>query len=303
MLPSGTEIIHALGLGSFQVGRSHECDFPPCVTHLPVCSRVNIDVSGTSAAIDRLVKDRAAVALSIYDLDADLIRTLRPTHILTQTQCNVCAVNLADVQRAVWDLAGTGTSLLSVQPYCLADVWKDIASVGEACDAAGSATNLITRLQERWLSISETAARSERRPAVAVIEWLDPLMAAGNWIPELVAMANGQNLYGEAGRHSPFLAEEEFFRADPPVILVAACGFGIERSLAELRAVALRPEWQHLRAMQADEVYVCDGNQYLSRPGPRLVQSLRILAEILHPQLFAPTLEGSGWVRIRRSGT
>jgi iron complex transport system substrate-binding protein len=211
-------------------------------------------------------------------------------------------VNLADVQSAVCDLTGTGTSLLSLQPYSLADVWKDIAAVGEACDVAHSAIELVTRMQDDMAAISQTALSSGRRPAVAVIEWLDPLMAAGNWIPELVAIVNAENLFGEAGLHSPFLNEEEFFRADPPVIVVGACGFDIERSLAELRCVAGRPGWQQLRALQTGEVYVCDGNQYLSRPGPRLVQSLRILAEILHPQLFAPTLERTGWVKVSRSG-
>ncbi|HMF77997.1 MAG TPA: cobalamin-binding protein [Bryobacteraceae bacterium] len=298
LLSSATEMVHALGLGSFQIGRSHECDYPPQVASLPVCTWPAIAVDGSSAEIDQLVKDQLASALSIYQVDADLIRKLRPTHIITQTQCKVCAVSLEDVERALQDATSTETKLIAVEPYALRDVWADLRRVGEACGCAGVAESLVSSLCSRMESVATRAAGANGRPTVAAIEWLEPLMAAGNWVPELIEMAGGQNLFGVAGSHSPWMDWEQVVLADPDVIVALPCGFDLARTHGELHWLKERPGWSELRAVRAGRVFLCDGNQFMNRPGPRLVESLEIFAQMLHPDVFQPTLEGIGWKRL-----
>ena len=297
LLSSATEIVHALGLGEFQIGRSHECDYPSEVLKMPICSRPSFPVSGSSDEIDRLVKDRVAGALSIYELDSDLIRELRPTHILTQTQCKVCAVSLEDVERATRDGLTTDAKIIALEPYALIDVWDDIRRVGISCGEAAMAENLILRLKGQLNEIQRRARDADAHPTVAAIEWLEPLMAGGNWVPELIEMANGRNLFGVAGEHSPWMTWEQIRAADPDVVVTLPCGFDLERTRAEMHWLEKRAGWRELRAVQNKNVFVCDGNQFMNRPGPRLLESLRIFAEVIHPALFEPTLEGVGWER------
>lgn len=289
-------MVHALGLGRFQIGRSHECDYPPSVTHLPVCTRPAFDVSGSSAEIDRLVKGRLASALSIYEVDAALIRELQPTHILTQTQCKVCAVSLEDVERAIRMENGIDAQVIALEPYALQDLWTDLGRIAAACGRKEASDRVTFELQERMQAITRRVALVlPNTPAVAALEWLEPLMAAGNWVPELIEMAGGRNLFGVAGQHSPFMTFEDLLRADPHVIVALPCGFDLERTKAEMHWLTERPEWERLKAVRTRRVYVCDGNQFMNRPGPRLVESLQILAEILHPESFEPQLENIGW--------
>ncbi|HEX4772746.1 MAG TPA: cobalamin-binding protein [Bryobacteraceae bacterium] len=298
LLSSATEIIHALGLGAQQVGRSHECDFPNAVISLPICSRPNIPVNGSSREIDSLVRERAAEAISIYDLDSDLIARLRPTHVVTQTQCKVCAVSLEDVERALRQRTDTDAQIISLEPHALHDVWDDIRRVAEACGRPAEAERLIERLQQRMGEIEERASKAERCPTVATIEWVEPLMVAGNWIPELIQKANATNLFGTGGQHSPYIEWDEIVAADPEVVIAFPCGFDMERTRTELYWLTEQSGWANLRAVREGRVYYCDGNQFMNRPGPRLVESLQILAEILHPDLFPPVFEHSGWQRL-----
>jgi iron complex transport system substrate-binding protein len=298
LLSSATEMVHALGLGRFQVGRSHECDYPPEVLKLPVCTRPAIAVDGSSAEIDRLVKERLASALSIYHVDAVLLRELRPTHIITQTQCKVCAVSLEDVERALQLDAAPGTKLISLEPYALRDVWTDLQRVGEACGYAGAAETLAVALRGRMECMAARAAGARRRPTVAAIEWLEPLMSAGNWVPELIEMAGGENLFGVAGEHSPWMTWDQLVVAQPDVIVALPCGFDLARTRSEMHWLTTRRGWAELEAVRAGRVFLCDGNQFMNRPGPRLVESLQIFAEILHPDLFAPAMRGVGWERL-----
>jgi iron complex transport system substrate-binding protein len=297
LLSSATEIVHALGLGKFQVGRSHECDYPAEVLKLPVCSRPSFPVDGSSLEIDRLVKERLTAALSIYELDSELIRELRPTHIVTQTQCKVCAVSLEDVEKALREGLGTNTEIIPLEPYALEDLWRDIRQVAGRCGRPAAGEELVALLEERMKAIARQALKATARPRVAAIEWIDPLMAAGNWVPELIEMANGQNLFGAAGQHSPWMSWEELAAADPDILVALPCGFDLGRTRAEMERLTKRPEWSRLRAVQTGRVFLCDGNQFMNRPGPRLLESLRIFAEIFHPALFEPTLAGIGWER------
>lgn len=297
LIASATEIVCALGLEDQLVARSHECDWPPSITHLPQASKPSFPISGSSRAIDLAVKERVAMALSIYEVDRELLRRLTPDIILTQTQCAVCAVTPEDVARAVCDLTAQPSQIVSLEPNRLGDVWEDIRRVAVACGVPERGEALIARLRRRVLAIAMKAGPLEPKPTVAAIEWIEPLMTAGNWMPELIELAGGAPLFGEAGRHSPWLEWHDVVSQDPDVLLVSPCGFGIPRTLQELALLEGRPGWSGLRAVQEGRVFVADGNAYFHRPGPRLVESLEILAEILHPATFRFAHQGSGWIR------
>jgi iron complex transport system substrate-binding protein len=298
LIASATEIVCALGFESDMVGRSHECDFPASVKRLPVCTSPKFEVEGLSYEIDERVKAILQEALSVYRVDADLLERLRPTHIITQSQCEVCAVSLKDVEQAVCQFTSSQPVVVSLEPNALADVWSDIRRVAAALNAAERGEELVAGLRRRMDEVAEKAQTAKARPAVAVIEWIDPLMAAGNWAPELVEMAGAVNLFGEAGKHSPWMMWEDLVAADPDVIVISPCGFDIARTMEETHLLAGKPEWPGLKAVKENRVFVADGNQYFNRPGPRLVESLEILAELFHPDLFHFGHEGNGWVRL-----
>jgi iron complex transport system substrate-binding protein len=265
------------------VGRSHECDFPEAVASLPICTRPAIPVSGDSRAIDRLVTDRLRDAVSVYEVFTDALERLQPTHIITQTQCEICAVSLKDVEAALAAGLASNPQIVPLHPNALADVWDDIRRVARALGIAERGEATVEELQGRMCAISRRALSRGERPTVACIEWLEPLMAAGNWVPELVEMAGGVNLFGEPGKHSPWMSWEQLVAADPEVIVVMPCGWDPARTEPEMHWLTDRPEWAQLRAVRSGRVHLTDGNQYFNRPGPRLVESLEILATILHP--------------------
>ncbi len=295
MIASSTEIVCALGLEAHLVGRSHECDYPPSVKRLPVCTQPKFNTEGSSYEIDQRVKAVLEQALSVYLVDAEALRRLQPSHIITQTQCEVCAVSLKDVKQALDELTGCRPTIVSLEPNALADVWADIQRVADALEIPERGRRLVQELEGRMAGIAETAKKAAGRPRVACIEWIEPLMASGNWMPELVEMAGGINLFGEAGKHSPWLTWEDVRTKDPDVILVLPCGFDIPRTRQDLPALTRRPGWSGLKAVREQRVYLLDGNQYFNRPGPRLVESLEILAEILHPDRFHFGHQGTGW--------
>jgi iron complex transport system substrate-binding protein len=300
LIASATEIVCALGFESQMVGRSHECDFPASVRRLPVCTSPKFEVEGLSYEIDERVKAILQEALSVYRVDADLLESLRPTHIVTQSQCEVCAVSLKDVEQAVCQFTSSQPVVVSLEPNALADVWSDIRRVAAALNATERGEELVSRMRRRMDEIAAKARTAQSRPTVACVEWIEPLMAAGNWSPELVEMAGGVNLFGEAGKHSPWMSWEALVAADPDVIFISPCGFDIARTMEETHLLTGKPEWRELKAAKEDRVFVADGNQYFNRPGPRLVESLEILAELLHPELFNFGYEGMGWIRLAR---
>lgn len=297
LLASATEIVSALGYEDCLVGRSHECDFPPSVAALPVCSEPRIDISASSSEIDRQVKSSLQDALSIYTVFKDQLKQLQPTVVLTQSQCEVCAVNLKDVEEAVCDLLESQPKIVSLLPMALADIWSDIQSVADALDDSPAGQKLIEPLQRRLQQLSDSIPGTNPRPTVVCIEWLEPLMPAGNWIPELVELAGGQSLLSEAGKHSPWITWEDLVEANPDFIVIMPCGFGIERTRQELHFLTEHPGWPGLKAVQNGNVFLTDGHQYFNRPGPRVVESAEILAEIFHGPAASFGHEGSGWVR------
>ena len=295
LIASATEIVCALGFERELVGRSHECDHPPGVARLPACSSSKVEVAASSRAIDDQVQTIVREGLSVYSVDPVLLDRLAPTVIVTQTQCEVCAVSLRDVERAVCDLVRSQPAIVSLEPMALDDVWSDIRAVAAALGEPARADELVGRLTSR-LEVLRAATRTLRpRPSIACIEWIDPLMMAGNWVPELVECAGGTDPLGEAGQHSGHMDIDELAAADPDIIAIMPCGFDIERAEREMPALAGRPEWQRLSAVRAGRVAITDGNQYFNRPGPRVVESAEILAEILHPGRFDFAHRGRGW--------
>ena len=293
LLPGCTEIVCALGLADRLVGPSHECDFPPAIRHLPACTAAKLNVHAASREIDRQVKSLLEDALPIYRIDTGKLKELQPDIILTQSQCEACAVSLPEVESAVSEWTGAKPRILSLAPNSLAGIWNDILRVAEALGIPNRGRELVDQLQGRVAAVAARSRAVPHHPSVACLEWLDPLMAAGNWVPELVKMAGGLNLFGEPGKHSPWLNWEAARERDPEVMVVMPCGFDLSRTRREMSALAVKPAWENLRAVKHRRVYVTDGNAYFNRPGPCLVESLEMLAEIIHPEVFHFGHEGS----------
>ena len=295
LIASATETVAALGCQGRLVGRSHECDFPLDVRDLPVCTAAKINVHADSAEIDRQVKSLLADAVSIYSVHVDVLEKLRPDLIVTQSQCEVCAVSIKDVEQAVCALVGSHPRIVSVEPNGLNDVWTSFRQVSAALDVEEAGQRLIQKSQDRLAEIRRRVEPLGARPTVACIEWIEPLMAAGNWVPELVEIAGGMNLFGEIGKHSPWMSWADLVARDPEIIVIMPCGWDIARSSAEMHWLSSRPEWGHLRAVRNDRVALTDGNQFFNRPGPRVVESAEILAEIFHPDTFDFGHRGIAW--------
>lgn len=298
LLPSATEIVCLLGLEQNLVGRSHECDFPVSVKQLPVCSEANFSGNLSSVAIDVKVKEALADdALSVYTVKRDVIKALEPDVIITQTQCEACAVSLQEVEEALENYLDKETKIVSLQPNSLDDIFNDIKTVATALGIEAKGVELVEELQERVDIIRHKLKFSDSKPTVACIEWLEPMMLSGNWVPELVNIAGAINILAQAGKHSPYVQWEEIRLNDPDVIVVMPCGFSIERTLKEVDILLALPGFSELKAVKNNRVYIVDGNQYFNRPGPRIVDSIEILAEIIHPKQFIFGYEGDGWIR------
>lgn len=294
LLPSTTEIAAALGLAHCLVGRSHECDIPASVTTLPIVTEAKLDLEASSSAIDRRVKELVRDGLSVYRVDTDLVLALRPETILTQTQCEVCAVTPGDLREALARFLGEAPELVAVEPNTLDDVLEDFARVAAGCGVAERGIGLRDRERARIETLTRERAG---RPAatVAVLEWIDPVMGCGNWIPELVERAGGVSVLGDAGEHAAWSTLEDLARLDPDHLVIAPCGFSLPRTRRELPALTGDPAWPTLRAVREGRVALVDGFRHMNRPGARIVESLEILVEILHPERFAFGHGGISW--------
>jgi iron complex transport system substrate-binding protein len=297
LLPAATEIVCALGLESQLVGRSHECDYPEIVKQLPVCSYDRIGANLSSLDIDRQVKQLLTNALSVYEVNTEQIKQLQPDVIITQDQCAACAVSLPEVEQALANELEKPARIISLKPNSLADVMGNITEIARTLNVTSSANSLIEDLQERVDLIQHKLKFVENKPTVACIEWLEPLMISGNWVPELVTIAGGIPVMAEAGKHSPYVQWEDLRLQDPEVIVVMACGFSIERTLKEIDLLLQLPNFTDLQAVKNKRLYIADGNQYFNRPGPRIVDSIEILAEIIYPKQFIFGYEGDGWIK------
>lgn len=297
LLPSATEIAVALGLGPQLVGRSHECDFPSFVRDLPVLTATKIRKGLSSIEIEHRVRDIVAQGLSVYEVDTAALQALRPDVILTQAQCAVCAVTPADLEEALATWTGTTPTLVSLAPDDLRDVRRNFEEVGQATGRSREADQAVADLKERLARLAE-GRWGLSRPRVAAIEWIEPLMIAGNWVPELIQAAGGEPLFVTPGQHSPRLDWEAFVQADPDIIMFVPCGFQIDETLANLEPLTRRPGWNELRAIRDGRVFVADGHHLFNRPGPRLVESAEVVAEALAGSGPREAASSAGWIRL-----
>ena len=294
LLPSATEIIDCLGLTSALVGRSHECDYPASVKDLPACTEARLDSNKKSGQIDADVQSLVQKALSIYKINIEVLEQLKPTHIVTQDQCDVCAVNLPEVELAIAQLTDFHPQVISLQPKILKEVWNDISRVAKALEV--EARPVLDRLQDKIKVINDKVEiLVTEKPTVVALEWTEPLMVGANWIPELIEIAGGKPLLSKRGEHSPYLFWESLIDIDPDIIVIMPCGFDLERTAQESKILTKHPAWKALKAVKQGKVFVTDGNAYFNRPGPRLVDSAEILAEIFHPDLFNFGHKGKSW--------
>lgn len=303
LIASATEILHGLGAGGAQVARSHECDWPEDVLALPAVTAARFDTAGSSREIDDRVKRLVADGLAVYEVDAEALRRLAPDVILTQDQCEVCAVSLADVEQAICAWTEQPAKVVSLKPHSMADVYRDIERIAEAIGSPEAGARLVASMQQRLAAVATTVA-GRARPRLAFIEWIEPPMSGGHWMPEIVATAGGIDLLGVAGANSPWIDWQKVAAADPDVIVVAPCGYDVAKTCIEMGALTDNALWQGLRAVREGRVAVADGNAFFNRPGPRLVETAEILAEILHGDAIDYGHGAAGrWIRWQSAGS
>lgn len=306
LISSATEMLFLLGLDRQVVGVSHECDYPPQIVGLPRLTHSLVDAAASSRAIDDQVREFALGQQALYAIDVDELARLKPDLIITQAQCDVCAVRYDDVVDAVrGNPALATTEIIALNPQRLADVLQDIQRIAAATGCEGRAGEVLAELEERVQQVRQatSALAAEERPRVALLEWIDPPMLAGNWTPELVHWAGGVDGLPSDGRHSEYANWQDIAAFDPEVLMIMPCGFDVHRVIVEAQVLAQRPEWANLTAVRTGRVFAADGNAYFNRSGPRLVDSLEILAHLFHPaKCAAPPSAAGAWQRLQTAG-
>jgi iron complex transport system substrate-binding protein len=295
LFASGTELVCALGAGDRLVGRSHECDHPPWVKGLPPVSRPTFDITGSSRDIDERVRAKLHAGEPLYQVDEEALAALAPDVLITQTHCEVCAVTPGDLAHGA-SARLDRKEVIAIRTGSLHAILDGFLDVARVLGVEPAGETLVAGIRR---SLAGLSAKTQllRRPPVVCLEWIEPMFSMGNWGPEIVEIAGGRNLLGAAGEHSTTTEWDTVRRANPEVLVVAPCGFGLERAREEMPLFAARPGWSELRAVQEGRVYVSDGNLYFNRSGPSLFETPGILAEMLHPGEFAPRHEGTVWER------
>lgn len=287
LLPSATEIVCALGLADSLLAVTHECDYPSVVLAKPRITRSRLEPNLSSGAIDEAVRSQLdSDAHSLYTIDRKLLARIAPDLVITQKLCEVCAVNYDDVLDAVAELPRP-PEVMNLEPMSLGDVFDDILRVGEAARRPRAAQMLVRQLEARVEEVRLTAEQAKTQPRVGFLEWIDPLFCGGHWNPELVELAGGIDGLGRLGQPSVRIEWEQVRELAPEVLVISCCGFSAARASEDLAILEAQPGWDSLPAVQAGRVHVVDGASYFSRPGPRLVDSLEMLASFVHPELFA----------------
>lgn len=296
LVPSGTEIACALGFNKNIVGRSHECDFPFDVKSVPICTQTLIDPSLNSAKIDEQVKYKLINGLSIYRLDVELINSLNPDLIITQSQCNVCAIDANEIKNNFFlSSYEKKINIVSLEASDLDSIFFDIQKIANALNEPLRGSYLTAKIKEDLFALNSQIPILLETPRIVCLEWIDPLMVAGNWIPSLVELAKAENLFSIKGQPSPWIKEKELLSINPDIIIVMACGFDIDRTRKELVSFLENEQLKSLKSLKNNQIYIIDANQFFVRPGPRIVDSLRILCEILYPDNFIRNYQGTGW--------
>ncbi len=297
LIPSATEIVAFLGKKNLIVGRSHECDYPKDLNKIKKLTSPKINIDGTSREIHNQITEILENSLSVYKVDVSELKKLNPDVVVTQAHCEVCAVSFSEVEEIVTNHLNKDTKIISLQPNTLDDVFNDIKRVAKGLNIDEITTkNLIKPLEERIENIQTKSLKKKRR-TIACIEWIDPLMAAGNWIPEMVKISGGEDIFGKSGKDSHWVKFDEIQKYNPEIIIFLPCGYNIEKTKKEVENLfTQKKKWNALNAFLNKEIYIVDGNQFFNRPGPRLVESVEIFAEIIHPDLFNFNHNQFGWI-------
>jgi iron complex transport system substrate-binding protein len=288
LLPGATEIAYALGLGDKIVGVTHECDYPADAKNKPVMVRSAIDSKRMSSVdIDRKVSEILQAGKGLYSIDEQAFREAAPDLILTQGLCDVCALDYNDVVKAAERLAQP-PRILSLNPHSLTDILDDVRRIGEATGQSADADTLVGNLTARIARVGYGAPAY--RPRVVCLEWFEPLYTAGHWVPEMVALAGGQDMLGSPGEPSAKVEWNSVIDARPEILLLMPCGFDTRRAVKESAPLRALPGWNDLPAVKNGNVYAFNGNAYFSRPGPRLIKGLEMLARVIHPEAVEESL-------------
>lgn len=302
LLPAATEWVCVFGGEEHLVGRSHECDYPESIQDIPVVTESTYESEGDSAAIDDAVQEQLQEGLSLYEVDLERLRTLEPDLILTQDQCEVCAVSLPELEAQLGDWTGGAPDVMSMQPQTLKEVLDEALRLARFMDALDAGMEVIANLETGLRVLREEigvdrTTNPQSLPSVACVEWLEPLMIAGHWMPDVVEMAGGRPVLGTAGEPSEPVEWDVLLDADPDVLALMPCGFAIDETRHDLQYLTGQPEWDDLSAVQNQRVALLDGNAYFNRPGPRLYRAIEVLASVLHPESVRPDPPVAEWER------
>ncbi|PSQ90072.1 MAG: cobalamin-binding protein [Bacteroidetes bacterium QH_2_63_10] len=311
LLPAATEWVCTLGGQEDLVGRSHECDYPDNVQDVPVVTSPTYDAEGDSAAIDDAVQEQLQDGLSLYEVDLERLRAMEPDLIVTQDQCEVCAVSWPELEAQLGDWTGGAPEVVSMRPKTLKEVLDEALRLARAMDALEQGMEVIANLETGLKVLRDQigvdrSTNPQSLPSVACIEWLEPLMVAGHWMPDVVEMAGGRPVLGTAGEPTEPVEWGDLRKADPDVLALMPCGFTVDETRRDLHYLTEHSGWEDLAAVQNERVALLDGNAYFNRPGPRLYRAIEVLASVLHPEKVRPDPPVAAWERqylhsIRRS--
>lgn len=285
LYPAATEMVALLGLADQLVGISHECDFPPSIKSLPQVTRCTIPAHACSSEIDAAVREKMSAGEPLYEIDAQLLQQLQPDLILTQSLCKVCAVDHSSIERSLGNLSNA-TKIIALQPTGFEAVLNDFQLIAAATNSQPRGQLVLESLRARIQHVEQTVAKTSYQPRVVMLEWLDPLFSSGHWTPELIRMAGALELIGREHELSRTITREDVIAADPDLLIVACCGYTTERTLTDVESVQLLDQLADTKAVKNAQIYLGDGNAYFNRPGPRLVDTLEMLAAAFHPDLF-----------------
>ena len=300
LLPSATEIICSMGLRDSLVGVTHECDYPADVVGLPIVTKSAIPHDASSNEIDHLVRQQLETSTALYSLDVGLLEQLQADLIVTQGLCEVCAVSEAEIEASICQLSNQ-PRVVNLEPMCLKDVFDTLLLVGQETNQQDIAVDVVHALNarvERVRALTESHIKKAQYPKVAFLEWIDPPFNAGHWTPELIEMAGGIDCLGNKHQPSQTTLWERIIEAQPDVMFVACCGFSMERAIEDLPILQSNEGWDDLPCVKNKRIYFSDGNSYFNRPGPRLVDSLEIIANALHPDVHILGLDLPTAVRV-----
>ncbi|MCH8156877.1 MAG: ABC transporter substrate-binding protein [Nitrospinae bacterium] len=300
LLPSATEIVCVLGLEKTLVGISHECDFPTSITHLPRLTSSSIGKHRNSEDIHRSVETLLKNSISVYDLDLELLRSLKPDYLITQDLCDVCAVSFSQVKDACAEVLGRDTKIISLRPQRLKGVWEDVRNVAQELGVIPAYEEFKQDVDRRIEYIrNKLAENPSAKRSVLTIEWYDPVMIGGLWVPEMIELAGGCYLLAAPGERALTVTRKNLTDINPDVVIVKPCGFGLDQTLQELETLKRNVPLANWRAYQDNNIFIVDGNAYFNRPGPRILDSLEILSYCLHPEIFPEFLEKYGQALLR----